>query len=184
MATQGRRQKFLQYEKSRGMCELLVHSRTPGGLVRRPVSFNHKIRSVIVKLTIILDGSKLFMEHIQHSKNIIQSIERMAQDYQEHIRLVALLLEKLLQQNDRTKAVFQNNTLVITLPSSMFAPHSPSKGRAQLWLSSVVGIDPELPGFDISEEDVDEQPIDLEYFKNLQHFLDHVDTLIESIGAS
>ncbi|KAI9492621.1 hypothetical protein BDB00DRAFT_873197 [Zychaea mexicana] len=224
MATDGRRQqqqqqKFLYHEKSKGMCDLLVHSssttRAPGGLVRRPVSFNKnninkrnnspkKKQLTVVKITIALDGSVFLAQHFDHD-NIIQSIQTMAEHYQEHICQVTLLLDKLLKvQQDHllysppTKATFSrnrnnnnigaNSTMEVTLPPSLFAPHPPSIGRARIWLRSVVGIDPEVsPGLTISEEegddDLQQQPVDPAYFKELQLFLDHVDSMIGCIGG-
>ncbi|KAG2221083.1 hypothetical protein INT45_009741 [Circinella minor] len=201
-ATDGRRrekqqqQKFLyHHEKSKGMYELLVHSRTPGGLVCRPVSFNNiqnnvRRTSIIVKLTIALDGSLFFAKHLNHN-NIIQSIQDMAQDYHEHIAKVLLLLDKLLKYQEKQshysppiKAALighhgHKSNMEIILPSAFFSPHSPSKGRARIWLQSIMDIDPATEtGFVISEQDGDTQPIDSAYFRELQLFLDQVDSMI------
>ena len=199
---QHQQQTFLyHHEKSKGMCELLVHSRTPGGLVRRPVCFNNnknnnnnnkRCASILIKLTIALDGSLFLAKHFKHN-SIIESIQDMAQHYHRHVERVLLLLDELLKYQQKQphysppiKAAFTRHhdhqtNMEIILPSSFFSPHSPSKGRARIWLRSVMDIDPTTEtGFFISEHDNDTQPIDPTYFRELQLFLDQVDSMIGS----
>ena len=199
---QQQQQKIMyHHEKSKGICELLVHSRTPGGLVRRPVCFNNhqnnnnnnkRRTSIVIKLTIALDGSLFLAKHFNHN-SITESIQDMAQHYQKHAERVLLLLDKLLKHQQKQphysppiKAAFTRHhdhqtDMEIILPSSFFLPHSPSKGRARIWLRSIMDIDPTTePGFVISEHDNDTQPIDSAYFRELQLFLDQVDSMIGS----
>ncbi|KAI9261676.1 hypothetical protein BDA99DRAFT_512075 [Phascolomyces articulosus] len=206
--TRQQQQHLYHHEKSKGMCELLVHSRTlPGGLVRRPVSFQHQYnnsnkninnKNIIVKLTMALDGSLFLNQHMNHN-NIVPSIQTMIQHYQQHMHQVSIVLDTLLAYQQKEKQHSHHHqsmktTLVrhdhqtqieIILPSSLFSPHPPSKGRAKMWLQSILdGMDPSSSStagaFVISEHDGDTQPIDPAYFRELQLFLDQVDSMIGS----
>ncbi|KAI9321588.1 hypothetical protein BX666DRAFT_1003340 [Dichotomocladium elegans] len=169
-------------EASKGMSHLLVH--TPGGpgLVRRPVSFKRAVR---VALSIKLDGSAIALDMRDNDhRNVIQTIQHLAEKYQEYMHRITLLLTHL-QRHDRAIAVvLQKNTLHINLPDSLFMPHSPSRTRANAWLQRM-GILPDTPGFEIREEHYTSTTkpevaiVGPGYFRDIQRFLDEVDHMLE-----
>lgn len=182
------------------MSNLLIQStpaQRPGLLVRRPVSFKRAVR---VTLTMVLDGRAILQclstgggggGTLDDDDELVQTIQRMARQYQEHMQRITVVLTHL-RRHDRALRVqiMHKTTLHLTLPDSLFFPHSPSKARACVWLQDL-GIQPDTPGFELNEETytstcskqasnpASSAIIGPGYFKDIQLFLDQVDHLIE-----
>ncbi|KAI7882558.1 hypothetical protein K492DRAFT_193366 [Lichtheimia hyalospora FSU 10163] len=183
----------------RGMSNLLIQStpaQRPGLLVRRPVSFKRAVR---VTLTMVLDGRAILQcltsggggdnTTMDDDDELVQTIQRMARLYQEHMQRITVVLTHLRRHDKALRVqIMHKTTLHLTLPDSLFFPHSPSKARACVWLQDL-GIQPDTPGFELHEEtytstcskqaNKDAAIIGPGYFKDIQLFLDQVDHLIE-----
>lgn len=188
------------------MSNLLLQSspaQRPALLVRRPVSFKRAVR---VTLTMVLDGRAILQclstngsgdssngtTMDDDDDDLVQAIQRMARQYQEHMQRITVVLTHLRRHDKalRVKTIHKT-TLHLTLPDSLFFPHSPSKARACVWLQDL-GIQPDTPGFELHEETytstcskqanspaASSAIIGPGYFKDIQLFLDQVDHLIE-----
>lgn len=180
------------------MSNLLIQStpaQRPGLLVRRPVSFKRAVR---VTLTMVLDGRAILQclstsnrTMMDDDDELVQTIQRMARQYQEHMQRITVVLTHLRRHDKALRVqIMHKTTLHLTLPDSLFFPHSPSKARACVWLQDL-GIQPDTPGFELHEETytstcskqannpASSAIIGPGYFKDIQLFLDQVDHLIE-----